>query len=251
MKLHRGICLWNRLFCLAILAMMIWPAASSGQTDQSVPFNIYFPHYAAGGGFATTFTFINTGSTPAIGALWFWDPAGNPRTPIEIEVSSKGVSSYRMQGSALRTGWAKYEGEGGTITGIATFEYAESGVIIKSIAGVLAYPPTTSATIAVDYEPDLELDTAYAIANPGTEAMIVTMEAFSEDGIPLDTPKLVPLLPKNKISRYVYQDFPSLDSFRGTIVFSSNSGASFILTTLAQNQGLYTVMPVVPGSASQ
>jgi hypothetical protein len=250
MKLQRETCPWHLFLNLAVFAVMAWPAATMGQTDQSnTPFSVYFPHYAAGGGYATTFTFINTGNTTATGTLWFWDPEGNPRTPVEIVVSPKGVGSYRMQGSTLRIGWAKYEGEGGIIAGVATFEYAETGGILKSIAGVQAYPPTGSATIAVDYEPDLELDTAYAIVNPGTDTMLVALEAFSEEGAPLDEPKYLALPPSHKISRYVYQDFPSLDRFHGTVVFSSMTGNNFIITTLAQNKGLYTVMPVVPGTA--
>jgi hypothetical protein len=184
MKLREKTCFGKLAFCMAAFAALVWPAATSGQTS----FSIYFPYYAVGGGYATTFTFINTGNTTATGTLWFWDAGGNSRTPVEIVVSSKGVSSFRMQGSTLRTGWAMYEAEGGNISGVATFEYAESGGILESIAGVPAYPRTQSASIAVDHEPDLQLNTAYAIANPGPEAMLVTLNAIADDGVTMDEP---------------------------------------------------------------
>jgi len=238
---------------LAALVIMSWPAALHGQISpaEPSPFTIYFAHYAIGMGYATTFTFVNTGTTTATGALRLWDPNGNPGTPIQISINPGGVSSTRMDGASIRTGWAVYEGEGGNVTGVATFEYSEYRGALKSIAGVPASSPLESATIAVDYDPALELETTFAIANPGTTAIDVTMEAFSETGMPLDIPRTFTLLPGNQIARYVHLEFSSFENFRGTIVFSTPAGGRFLVMTLAQNRGLYTVMPIAPGATNR
>jgi hypothetical protein len=204
---------------IAAFACLAWPVNLSTHADlsqvqnESAPYSIYFSRYAAGMGYATTITLINTGDAPATGALLLRDAAGNLGSLIEVSISPGGLSSLRLDGSSPRTGWATYEGEGGNVTGVSTFEYAERGGILKSIAGVLASSPMPLATIPVEYDPELQIETAYAITNPGTEAIDITMELFSEDAVLLAIPIQLTVLPGHQTAHYVRQDFPRSNIF--------------------------------------
>jgi hypothetical protein len=138
-----------------------------------------------------------------------------------------------------------------SFSAVATFEYSERGGSLKSIAGVPGSSSLQSATIAVEYDPVQEIETAYAIANPGSQEIEITMEPFSDTGVLLDVPIVFTLLPGRQIARYVHQDFPLLESIRETVVFSTPPGGQFLIMTLAQNKGLYTVMPAAPGASGR
>ncbi len=237
-----------RWFCFGItfVAAIASPTTLKAQ-GGSIPYAVHFAHYAVGMGYATTFTLVNTGDTPASGVLALRDPEGNLRTLLQVSMGPGGVNRVRLQGASMRTGWATYEGTGGNVSGVATFEFAERGGILKTVAGVLASSPTSSATIPVEYDPVMELATAYAVANPGTDVVRIRMELLSDDGVLLDNPVEFALLPGCQIARYVHEDFPSLESFHGSVVLSDPAGGRFVVIALAQNSGLLSVLPALPG----
>jgi hypothetical protein len=219
-------------------------AASQASSET---FAVLFPHYAMAGGYATTFTFLNKGPSMASGVLTLWDASGNVRSMIEIRVSPNGVNSYRVGGSILRdvvTGWARYEGTGGDVTGMATFQYSETGILRNSV-GVPSAASSQWVFIPVDNASAASASTAYAIANPGPNTAQIQLTTYHEDGSLADLGAVIFLAPGHQIARYLDQDFPERRDFFGSMQLTSLNGEPFIAVGLSQNQTLFTAIPIV------
>jgi hypothetical protein len=61
--------------------------------------------------------------------------------------------------------------------------------------------------------------------------------------------RVTTLLPGEQKARYLWQDLAVRANFKGSLVLRGQSGASFVAVALLQKQGLYTVIPLIPGKA--
>ncbi len=234
----------------------------------------YFPHAAAGGGFATRFLIQNTGSFASSGTLslvaqdgspWVTNlsvagsspaPTAGSSVSITIPSGASRIITISSLDSAAgpQSGWARLESSGGTLSGVATFQLSDVEGL-KTIAGVLAAQPVESATIPVDNDDTQSRFTGFAIANPNAEDISVKLVAIDENGAVRETispEELNPLRPGRQIARFLHQEgyFPSRLNFRGSVAMVAPGGKQFIVVALLQNRGLYTAIPVTPTKAA-
>jgi hypothetical protein len=228
-----------------------------------------FPQVAIGGGYSTNFVLLNNGAAATTGIFTLTDQSGNP---FSVRLTAPGIqpgpasslplsmapgSTVFLKAEALdaadsaEAGWACLESYGGSFGGVATYEYIEGGVL-KSTVGVLASQPVEAATIPVDNDSAEPRSTAFAVANHGTEDVNIRIVILDENGIVTNTitpQELNPLGPKQHVSRYLDQYDESKRTFRGSMVLMAEDGKRFIAMALAQNKGLYTAIPIIPGKA--
>ena len=232
-------------------------------------FDAFFPQVVVGGGSSTLFTITNTGSTAASGNLILTDQQANPFTVSGVLTDSFGTTQSASVGSSfslyvpaggtvflsanplnpgnpLSSGWADLESNGGSLTGVATYEYV-SGGIMQYMVGVLQSPLLQFATIPVDNDNTQDKQMAYAIANPSSQTISVKLALVGQDGTVVDDTLTVTLGPGQQIAKYLWQDLPASANFKGSLVLRGQAGASVIAVALLQKQGLFTVIPVIPG----
>jgi hypothetical protein len=237
-------------------------------TEASVA--TYFPQVAIGGGYVTLFTATNTGSTAASGTISLKDQQGNPFTVNGTLTDSFGTLQGPFPGSSFnltipaggtvflsvsalnsndqtRAGWAKLESTGGSVTGVATYEY---GGTPQTMVGVLQSQLLRFATIPIDNNSAQTKQMAYAIANPSSQTIFVRLALVDQNGAVVDDSITVTIGPEQQTARYLYQDLAARTNFKGSLVLRGQSGASFVAVALLQKQGLYTVIPLIPGKAS-
>lgn len=242
----------------------------------STPITALFAHMAIGGGFSTTFTFMNIGSTPVNGSLIL---TGQDGSPISANLSEPAIapqapsansvvgSSYSLAipsggsktviagpvnaADATKAGWARVESTGGTLVGVATFQVLSGGKL-QTIAGVLAAETVESATIPVADDVPSNVYTGYAVANPSTtDTITVRVLTVKEDGTPGPTLSSITLRPGEQAAQFFIQDPDASQTFKGTAVLIAPSGKKISVVALVQNQGLYTAIPVAAGKSPQ
>ena len=237
-----------------------------------------FSQVAIGGGFATVFTFLNTGSTSVTGNLILTAEDGNPldatlsapsvvpklsdegdrvlASSLSITVPPGGArfmtaTSPNPSDPNVRSGWARMETAGGVLGGVATFQFTSGGVL-RTIAGVISSDAVPYATIPIDNDDSQLRFTGYAVANQGKDNINIKIVLVNQDGTVAETasPALLnPLGPGKKIARFLHQDLPARVRFRGSMVLISQDGKKFAVVALVQNQGLFTAIPVIPAKA--
>lgn len=219
---------------------------------------IYFAELTVGGGWKTVFALYCTGSTPTSGELFIIGQDGNP---LIVDSSSMGTGSSFpisiLPGGAMfltldmpspgdpgQSGWAIAEFEG-SLSGVATYQF-QSGGLVTAMAGVLPSQPMQFATVPVNDDLNLFPTTAYAIANPTDQNVLIKICYADTDGNVVDDTVSVPLGPGEQIARYFYQDLGhlGLTQFTGSMVLRAQGNGSFIAVALIQNQDLFTVTPV-------
>jgi hypothetical protein len=231
----------------------------------------FFPQVAVGGGWDTLFTVTNTGSTAASGSLTLTDPQANPINVSGVLTDSCGTTQPAFVGSSFnftvpaggpiflsasapnpndftKTGWAQLDSTGGSLTGVATYEYVVGG-IIQDMVGVLQSPLLQFAAIPVDNDNSQAKQMAYAIANPSSQTISIKLALVGQDGTVVDDTVTKTLGPGQQIATYLWQDLPVRANFKGSLVLRGQAGASFIAVALVQKQGLFTVIPLIPGKA--
>jgi hypothetical protein len=240
---------------------------------------VFFPQVVVGGGYATSFTLVNTGITRITGNLIITDQQGNPFT---VSLTEPGIGSHSAeseyqaanQGSIFpvslapgatrfltadafdpsdpnKSGWAHLEFYGGSLGGVATFQQTESGVL-KTIAGVLSTQPLESATIPVDNSDTENRYTGFAVANPSNRNISIRLVTLDEKGTIVDSlypEELNPLGPQSQVAKFLHQYLSSRVNFRGSMVLIGEEGKKFVVTALVQNQGLFTAIPVISGKS--
>ncbi len=236
-----------------------------------------FAHAVVGGGYATLFAFVNTGSEAAEGDLSLTDKDGKPLTAAltssavlpaspgamneipaasaHLLVPSGGVQYVTASGlgpsEGIRSGWARVDGYGGTLSGVATFRLNELG-LLKASAGVISSDPVAAATIPIDNSAVFNHYTGFAVANLNNEDINVKLTVVRQDGSLLGAispAELNPLGPQRQIARFIHEYLPLTSDFAGSLVLTAQGGKQFVATALNQNQGQFTTIPVIPSKA--
>jgi hypothetical protein len=221
-----------------------------------VPADIFFPEMTVGGGWSTSLSLYNTGSNSTSGTLYIRDQYGDP---LIVSSSEHGLgSSFPIDvpagGNVFLTvdlvnpfdpgqnAWAVVEYEGGILSGVAAYQFASEGVV-TALAGILPAHPMQFATIPVDQDTSQDRATAYAIANPTVEDVLVNLSFVNPDGIVIDDSVNIVLAPGEQSAKYLFELF-YLPEFKGTVVLKAQGGGVFVVVSLLQNQDLFTVTPV-------
>jgi hypothetical protein len=255
----------SRGFCIGLFAAAAVCSLGRGAFAQNTV-TALFAHVAVGGGYTTTFTLLNTGSTTLTGNLILTKQDGTP-----LSAAFSGPSNFQATASSVpltipiggtqfwvasgvganpptTVGWARVESTGGTLGGVATFQYAPGGVL-KAIAGVLAADAVQYATIPVDDNyPDRT--TGYAVANPSsTDTLNIKVQTVKADGTAGATLGAITLGPGKQIATFLWQDPAASKQFQGSVVLIEQNGKKFSVVALVENQGLDTAIPVIPAKA--
>jgi sugar lactone lactonase YvrE len=229
----------------------------------------YFAQVAVGAGYSTIFSITNTGSGQASANLILTDSngapltvngevsnaAGDPQTLTDstfpILVPTGGISLVKITGlnpdDPTKIGWARLVSTGGSLTAVATYEYAIDEAI-QTIVGVLQTQRNQYATIPVDNSAAQRKQLAYAIANPSGQSITIKLALVSQSGTVINDTISIILGPKEHISRYLWEDIGNAD-FRGSIVLRGQNGVSFVVLALLEKQGMYTALPVAAEKA--
>jgi len=236
---------------------------------SGVSVSAFFPQVAVGGGYSTTFTLTNTGSTAASGTVTLKDQQGNPLTVSGVLIDSSGTTQPAVSGSSfafsvpsggtiflvaaglttnVEVGWAEIDGTGGTLAAVATYENAV-GSATQSMIGVLQSQAVQYMTIPVDDDNIQNKQTAYAIANPSSLTIAIKLVLVGQNGTVVDDSVTLTLTPGQQISGYLLQDFAAATTFKGSLVLSGQNGATFAAVALVDKQGIYAVIPLISGKA--
>ena len=246
-------------------------------TSNAIQLNVtgLFSQVAVGGGFSTVFSLTNTGSDTLTGNLILTRADG---TTLDANLSSRSASGNPSQsvGSTFSltiapggtrvitaaaptlndavTGWARVESNGGQLNGVATFQLRDSGGL-KTVAGVLASDLEDTVTIQVDDDSTVSRLTGYALANPGSDPLQITIFLVDGDGNVTKTlSRAITLDPGKQIARFLFQDVNDPNfKFQGSAVLKSETGGKFAATALVQDQEpnvMFTAIPVIKGKSS-
>jgi sugar lactone lactonase YvrE len=223
---------------------------------------IFFPQVAIGGGWSTSFMLANTGLTAISGNLILTDNQGNPFTvnssslgigySFPISIPAGGVmflNTNQVEANApTKVGWAMAESYNGAVNGVATYQSVSQG-IVQTATGVLSSQSTQFATIPVNEDNSKNLKTAYAIANPTDQVLVVKVALADPNGVVVDDTVSMTLNPGQQIARYFDQNYSNRPIFQGSMVLRAQGGGTFIIVALVQNQQFFTAIPVIPNKA--
>jgi hypothetical protein len=221
----------------------------------------FFAHIAVGGGYSTTVALTNTGDSAISGTLILTDPQGQPLTasgigvgsgssfPVSIAPAGTTILSINPIGpdDPLKLGWATVITTGGVLNGIATL-HLMSGGVTQVVAGVLPSQAMQYATIPIDDDSSQGRLTAYVVANPTDQNLVIKLALVDQDGQIVDDSVTFTLAPKQQTVRYLDREMAQ-PQFKGSIVLRAREGGSFVAAGFRQHQALFTVIPVIPGKA--
>jgi beta-glucanase (GH16 family) len=147
-----------------------------------------------------------------------------------------------------KSGWASVESTAGALAGVATFRFTENDEL-RTIVGVLGSLPVECATIPIDNSDTHQKFSGFAVANPGSTDVHVSITTLDQNGAGWDAiapSELNPLGPRRQVSKFLHQLLPGRLNFRGSMVFSAQPGERFSILALNQQHGLYSAVPAVP-----
>jgi hypothetical protein len=266
-----------------VMGVAVLVLGSTAQSVAQTTTTARFAQVAVGGGFSTTFTLMNTGSTALTGNLVLTlDNSANvtvtdlvlnqTSTFSDSSIITFPISSIPPGGTMFLSveptdpndrntavGWGRVDSVGGTLGGVATFAYTYAGQL-QTIAGVLSSDLVPVATIPVDDDKSQQRITGYAVANPGSSPITIKVLEVPADGSSAAvTLNSITLQPGEHKSAFFYEDPNAFDNpvisptFRGSAVLIGQAGATFCVVALVQVQGamglLYTVIPVFSSKA--
>jgi hypothetical protein len=254
-------------------SITVYNNAPGGTTSASLNFTVsnfaaslVFPHFAVGGGYATTLKLVNTEDLDSVATLTFTAPTGTPLVVratrstgedlgtgsiMTITVPHGGMRTIILTdpaaGDIVKTGWVKVDCVK-PLDGIVTFAKSQ-GSTLAALAGVL--PATSSSKVVIPVYNSLLLNRqiGIAVANTSSVAISIRLIFTNTEGTIVDItapPELTNLLPGNQVSKYLYELQPAISSFEGTVTLNTFiPGANFAAVALELNQNLMTVIPVI------
>ncbi len=232
-----------------------------------------FAHIVVGGGYSTSFTFLNTGGADLNGTLTLAAADGKPLTVIfssaasgsalkegntQLQADSTLSFAIRAGGACFisisaphlddskQAGWARVTSFGGSLGGTATFLHRDAAGRLTTSAGVLSGDAVEAARIPIDDDRSQHRYTGFAIANCGTDTLSVRGEVVEGDrGTTISTFSLS-LEAGQQLARFLFEVVDLPEQFRGSVVLTRQQGDRFPVVALAQVAGLYTAVPAVP-----
>jgi sugar lactone lactonase YvrE len=231
---------------------------------------LYFAQLVVGGGYSTSFSFTNTGSTAQSGNLTFRDQQGTsfnvsativdllgitssiPNTStVPLTIPSGGTVFVKAEGvtagSSAKAGWARLEANGESLSGVATYEYVV-GDTLYTMVGVLHSRPLTYATIPVDNDDSQSKQAALAIANPSDQSISVRLALVAQNGNLVEDFLLPSIGPREQVAQYLY-DWTNRHDFKGSLIVRGVNGATFVAVPLCDKQSVLTALPLISGKA--
>jgi hypothetical protein len=224
---------------------------------------------ASGGTYTTIFTLLNTGSDTLNGNLILTDQNGKPLNanlssdqnsvvgssiPVSLKPGQTTFITARTPNpsdTTLYVGWGRVDCAGGALSGVATFELTLSGAL-KTIVGVLSSSLVSVATIPIDDDVSNSRSTGYAVANPGSSSITVSVREVSADTNTVTALTDIQLGPGQQKAAFFFEDPKASQNqkLKGSAVLIGRNGESFAIVAIVLNQNLLTAIPVVPAKAA-
>jgi hypothetical protein len=233
--------------CLFIGACFAFPVAATAAEPQVQ----YFPHFADGGGYTTTWYLTGYGSEQTSVDVAVFDQSGFPQSlatdqgtgsTFHLSLNGYGSTSLRTLGASgsVKTGWVRITSSP-TVGATETFRYSGSGGLLSQ-AAVLPADWVGSATVFV---PDAR-STAIALLNISSSNKL-SFRLLDKNGSPVGLSSGITLNSYAQAALYVNQipGFENVTTLGGTMEVTGSS--PFYLTTLQFEGQTYTTTPVLPG----
>jgi hypothetical protein len=208
---------------------------------------------ASGGGWQTTFTLVNTGTSPAQVTLSFFDNSGNalslPLTLVQTGQATTTTSfsqtiaagatlaivthaSTALVGSAQLT-------TGGNVSGFAIFRSP------KGQEAVVPLETHNTSTYVLAFDNTNKLATGLALANVSSQAVAVPVVLRDDTGASLGK-ETIKLAASGHTSFILADSYASVAGKRGTVEFDTPAGAQIsVLGLRATPAGAVTTIPVL------
>ena len=215
-------------------------------------------HVASGGGWQTTFTLVNTGTTPAQVQLSFYDNSGNTQSlPLTFVQQSNTASTASTVSQTIAPGatlviltqgsnaGASVVGSAqltttGNLGGFAIFRYNPTGQ-----EAVVPLETRNANSYVLAFDNTNGLVTGVALANVTNHALIVPVAVRDDAGSLLVT-AVINLAANGHTSFLLTDNYPASKSKRGTVEFVTPPGTQIsVLGLRATPGGAVTTVPVL------
>ena len=219
---------------------------------------VYFPHFAAGGGWVTQVILVNPTDLTITGTVGFLGPgsetiAASPMiltlddgsTGSDFDYSISPRSSQRFTTSnpsgALNTGSVRAVPDSGNVapSGLVVFSYAPAGKTLSE-AGVPALPKGSAFRVYAEASGTPgqagSISTGLAIANVEDTSNTVTLEVTHLDGSLAAAPAMLTLPPSGQVARFLNDIFSLPDDFSGILRITSSAEIAVIGLRLRVNE---------------
>jgi len=214
---------------------------------------------ASGGGWKTTFTFVNNGTTPALMRLNLTGDSGAAlHLPLRFPQTGAGpllaptlertiqpgaslvIESDGLESEPTQQGWARLLSNG-TVSGFAVFRQ-RAGTNAYEAVVPLESQLTTGYVLAFDNTATLA--TGVAIANLASQPGITTVVIRNDEGVPLQITNLA--LNGAAHTAFVLSEmYPVTNQKRGTIEFQPAEDRPITVLGLRFDQAAFTTIPVM------
>ena len=219
---------------------------------------VYFPHFAAGGGWVTQVILVNPTDSTITGTVGFLGPgsdtiAASPvvltlddgSTGSNFDYSIHPRSSQRFTTSnpsgALKAGSVRATPNSGNAapSGLVVFSYAPAGKTLSE-SGVAALPEGTGFRVYAEASgmPGQmgSISTGLAITNVGDTSNTVTLEVTHLDGSLATVPETLTLPPSGQVARFLNDIFSLPDNFSGVLRVTSTADVAIVALRLRVNE---------------
>ena len=209
---------------------------------------------AAGGGWQTTFTIVNTGTSPAQAELSFFDNNGKalslPLTFLQTGAATTAATVTKTvaagatlvilaTGQTLAVGSAQLS-TAGNVTGYAIFRYNPSGQ-----EAVVPLETRNANAYVLDFDNTNGLVTGLALANVSDQAASVPVVLRDDTGASLGT-ATIKLAARGHTSFVLTTNYAAVAGKRGTVEFDTPPGAQItVLGLRATPAGALTTIPAI------
>jgi hypothetical protein len=241
------------------------PVADLTKAQSTSP--VYFPQLADGGGFTTSLVLLNTSSSTEAGTVAFFDNSGSALSirPVggtagssflySIPASGFFVLQTDGSGTSVQIGSVQVTPNAGANApvGAGIFSSSIQGILVTE-SGVPSAQPTTKARIYIDRSGGH--DTGIAIANPGSSAATVNIQAYLTDGVTTagNTPQPFNLAASGHMAKFADELISALpNNFTGVAEITSQTPfVALTLRSLINSRGdtLLTTFPVADENQS-
>jgi len=211
-------------------------------------------HVAAGGGWQTTFTIVNTGTSAAEVQLSLFDNNGHA-LPLPLTLVQSGTITTASTltktigagatlvilatGQTLATGSAQLATVG-NVTGFAIFRYNPSGQ-----EAVVPLETRNASAYVLDFDNTNGLVTCVALANVSNQAANVPIVIRDDQGATLGT-ATINLAARGHTSFVLTNNYAYTAGKRGTVEFDTPSGTGItVLGLRATPSGALTTIPAI------
>ena len=236
------------------LADASWPRAAGAQTSAA------FPHLAAGGGWSTVLSLINSSATAVPATVAFRGDDGSPlkllvttiQQGVAITTTSSSVSatinpnstvliSTEDQSTNLTKGWADVQSSG-PLGGYAVFRSSPpTGLPVE---GAIPLQTQFPAAINVPFDNTAGFVTGIALANQATAPANITVMIWDESGLTLGSQAVQ--IPAGGHIELLPNQLPLTAGKRGLIKLQSPTGGAISAVALRLSQfGGFISLPIM------